>query len=60
LCWRLKKRIGIISNLVVFHACGPAYAREYNHLDREIEKYRFGDNLEFAQKFISEKSLSQK
>ena len=55
LCWRLHKRIGIISDTVVFHACGPVYARENNYLDREIEKYRFGDNLEFAQKFIDEK-----
>lgn len=60
LCWRLHKRIGIISNTVVFHACGPAYAREYNHLDREIEKYRLGENLEFAQKFIDEKRLVEK
>ena len=57
LSWRLHKRIGIIANTVVFHACGPAYAREYNHLDREIEKYRIGDNLEVAQKFIDEKRL---
>lgn len=57
LCFRLRKRIGIISNAVVFHACGPAYAREYNHLDREIEKYRMGENLEFAQKFIDEKTI---
>ena len=55
LCWRLRKRIGIITNTVVFHACGPVYAREYNHLDREIEKYRRGENMEFAQKFIDEK-----
>ena len=55
LCWRLHKRIGIIANTVVFHACGPTYAREYNHLDREIAKYRMGENMELAQKFIDEK-----
>ena len=60
LCWRLHKRIGIIANTVVFHACGPVYAREYNHLDREIEKYRIGENLEFAQKFIDEKRSAAK
>ena len=59
LCWRLRKRIGIITNTVVFHACGPAYAREYNHLDREIEKYCFGGNLVFAQKFIEEKQSAE-
>lgn len=60
LCWRLRKRIGIITNTVVFHACGPAYAREFNHLEREIEKYRLGGNLEFAQKFIDEKLLAER
>lgn len=56
LSFRLRKRIGIIKDTVVFHACGPMYAREYNHLDREIEKYTKGNNLEFAQRFIDEKS----
>ena len=51
LCWRLHKRIGIIANTVVFHACGPAYAREYNHLDREIEKFRAGGNPDEAVKY---------
>ena len=51
LCWRLHKRIGIIANTVVFHACGPVYAREYNHLDREIEKFRAGGNPDEAVKY---------
>ena len=51
LCWRLRKRIGIITNTVVFHACGPAYAREYNHLAREIEKFRVGGNPDEALKY---------
>ena len=59
LCWRLHKKIGIITNAVVFHACGPTYAREYNHLDREIEKYRMGENHEFAQRFINEKLMEK-
>lgn len=39
LCYRLKKRIGLIKNHVCFHACGPVYAKEFGLLHREIEKY---------------------
>ena len=30
---------GIIREAVCFHATGPEYARQYGHLDREIQKY---------------------
>lgn len=56
LCWRLHKRIGIIKNAICFHASGPAYAREYNHLDREIEKFRAGGNPDEAVKYEVEKN----
>ena len=55
LCYRLRKRIGIVKNLLVFHACGPTYAREFGHLDREIEKYSTQNNYEEALRYINEK-----
>jgi hypothetical protein len=36
---KLGLKSGIIPAAVCFHASGPHYAREYGHLDREIEKY---------------------
>lgn len=39
LCWRLHKRIGIIRDTVVLHANGPVYSKEFNYLERDIEKY---------------------
>ncbi|WP_345949905.1 glycosyltransferase family 2 protein [Mucilaginibacter sp. PAMB04274] len=36
---KLGLKSGIIKNAVCFHASGPYYARQYGHLDREIEKY---------------------
>jgi glycosyltransferase involved in cell wall biosynthesis len=36
---RLKLKTGLIKNAVCFHACGPYYAKQYGHLDREIAKY---------------------
>lgn len=36
---KLNLKSGLIKNVVCFHACGPHYAKEYGHLDREIEKY---------------------
>ena len=36
---RLKLKSGLIKNSLCFHASGPHYAKEYGHLDREIEKY---------------------
>jgi len=37
---KLKLKSGIIKNEIYFHASGPYYAKQYGHLDREIEKYR--------------------
>jgi glycosyltransferase involved in cell wall biosynthesis len=36
---KLKLKSGIIKDAVCFHASGPHYAKEYDHLEREIEKY---------------------
>jgi len=36
----LKRRRGIIREVVCLHATGPAFAKLYGQLDREIEKYR--------------------
>ena len=36
---KLKLKSGIIKNEICFHASGPYYAKQYDHLDREIEKY---------------------
>jgi hypothetical protein len=30
---------GLIKDAVCLHACGPYFAQQYGHLDREIEKY---------------------
>jgi glycosyltransferase involved in cell wall biosynthesis len=37
---KLGLKSGIIKNQVCFHATGPYYAKQYGHLDREIEKYK--------------------
>ncbi|MFA6086789.1 glycosyltransferase family 2 protein [Mucilaginibacter sp.] len=37
---KLGLKSGIIKNAVCFHATGPYYARQYGHMDREIEKYK--------------------
>jgi hypothetical protein len=36
---RLHLRSGIIRDAVCFHASGPYYAKQFGHLEREIEKY---------------------
>lgn len=36
---QLHLKSGIIKDAVCFHAAGPHYAREFGHLEREIEKY---------------------
>lgn len=56
LCFRLRKRIGIVKDAVCFHASGPVYARENNHLEREIEKYRAGGNPGEALRYEREKN----
>lgn len=41
--WNLRRKLhlksGIIRDAVCFHATGPHYARQFGHLEREIEKY---------------------
>lgn len=51
LCWRLHKRIGIIREAVVLHANGPVYSKEFNYLERDIEKYVTQNNPEGAQAY---------
>ncbi|RIJ41465.1 glycosyltransferase family 2 protein [Pontibacter oryzae] len=36
---RLGLKSGLIKEATCFHACGPYYAKEFGHLEREIEKY---------------------
>jgi len=36
---KLKLKSGLIRDHYCLHACGPHYAREYGHMDRELEKY---------------------
>lgn len=36
---KLGLKSGILPGSVCLHACGPYYAKQYGHLDREIEKY---------------------
>lgn len=55
LCMRLHKRMGLIKNAVVFHACGPVYSRENNYLDRDIEKHLAGESFELARLYVAEK-----
>lgn len=50
--WR--KRLGIIRNAVCLHATGPEYAKEFNLLNREHEKYMVADMPEFAKRFKQE------
>ncbi len=48
---RLRLKSGIIRDAVCFHASGPYYAREYGHLDREIEKYMLAGLAPFAEEY---------
>ncbi len=48
---RIHKRVGIIKESLCLHACGPAYARHFNRLQREVEKYNIGGLPEFAKRF---------
>ena len=38
--WNFKRKLhlksGVIKDAICFHACGPHYAQQYGHLDREI------------------------
>ena len=55
MAWRLRKRIGIVKNAICLHASGLAYAKEFGHLDREIEKYSVGGMPDLAKKYLTEK-----
>ncbi|PTX14337.1 glycosyl transferase family 2 [Pontibacter mucosus] len=36
---KLGLKSGLIKEAICFHACGPYYAKEFGHIEREIEKY---------------------
>lgn len=48
---RLKLQCGIIKNEVCFHASGPHYAKQYGHLDRELEKYKMSNFDHFVKTY---------
>lgn len=48
---KLKLKSGIIKDHYCLHACGPHYAKEYGHLDREIEKYKTSGLHNMAEKY---------
>ena len=55
---KLDLKAGLIKHAVCFHACGPEYARQYGHLDREIQKYSESGLQSFVDtytKFLGEK-----
>jgi glycosyltransferase involved in cell wall biosynthesis len=55
---KLSLKSGIIKDAVCFHASGPYYAKQYGHLDREIEKYSKSGLKSFVedyQKYYKEK-----
>ena len=47
----LHKRYGIVKGVKCFHACGPAYAQDFNTLEREFEKYSTGGCLDLAKQY---------
>jgi len=49
----LKLKSGIIRSEICFHASGPYYAKQYGHLDREIEKYEKSNMISFAEDYKS-------
>ncbi|MFF5381955.1 glycosyltransferase family 2 protein [Pedobacter suwonensis] len=52
LFWKhLRLKHGLIKNAYCFHACGPYYAKEYGHLDREIEKYKISGLDEHVERY---------
>lgn len=48
---KLGLKSGIIKNAACFHASGPYYAKQYGHLDREIEKYAQSKMLSFVSEY---------
>jgi glycosyltransferase involved in cell wall biosynthesis len=49
----LRLHSGIIKDHVCFHACGPHYAKQYGHLEREIEKYQSSGLTSFVEHYKS-------
>jgi glycosyltransferase involved in cell wall biosynthesis len=53
--WNFKRKLhlkcGIIQDAVCLHACGPYYAQQYGHLDREIEKYSASGLRTFVEEY---------
>lgn len=52
---KLGLESGIIKSVFCFHACGPYYAKQYGHLDREIEKYTTSGLKEMANHYRNQK-----
>lgn len=48
---KLQLKSGIIRDAICFHATGPHYAREFGHLEREIEKYSNAGLQAFAEQY---------
>jgi glycosyltransferase involved in cell wall biosynthesis len=48
---KLSLKSGIIKDAVCFHASGPYYAKQYGHLDREIEKYSKAGLKSFVEEY---------
>lgn len=49
----LNLKVGIIKDQVCFHACGAHYAKQYGHLEREIEKYETANRTSFVEHYKS-------
>lgn len=48
---KLNLKSGIIKDKTCFHASGPYYAKEYGHLQREIEKYKSSGLNDFVEEY---------
>jgi hypothetical protein len=48
---QLALKSGIIRDAYCLHASGPDYAKQYGHLDREIEKYANADLASFVEDY---------
>lgn len=48
---KLSLKSGIIKDSACFHASGPFYAKQYGHLDREIEKYSRSGLRSFVEEY---------
>ena len=50
----LRKRIGLVKNSACLHATGPAYAKMFGLLKREVGKYQIGNLPERAKDFTEQ------